>query len=360
MGLPHDFSRRRGRRNLLILALVATGATVAISSLSAGIDALRPVTGTSKGEVLRGSARADQIRGYGGADRIFGYRGADVLLGGVGNDVIVGGLGNDQLFGGPGNDRLNSRDGLRDRVDCGNGRDTVIRDLRDVVARNCENGSAPPPTPGPQPPPVPGPTLPPRPGKSVILTDQAWRCAGPVDLDLVRVTMRTVVDDAIRLDQNCTGRVGRIEVDTWTADGIKVQNRGSVAHDLVIESGYVKCHDVAGEYHQDGMQAMGGYRITFKGLRIDCLRNSNFFLSRGGSGASTPTDIVCDRCVLGPHSGQTLFYAPSIRSGMRNSTICEGRFRAIRVEPGAQAMVNEGNTVLPRNHPSCANVTGRG
>jgi hypothetical protein len=361
MGFPHDSSRRSLRRSLLVLALVAAGATVAISSLSAGVSALRPVAGTSKGEVLRGSARADHIRGFGGNDRIFGYRGADVLLGGVGNDVVVGGLGNDRLFGGPGNDRLNARDGQSDRVSCGAGRDTVIRDRLDVIARDCELGTAPPPQPGPpNPPPTPGPPTPPRPGKSVILTDQAWRCLGPVDLDLVRVTMRTVVDDAIRIDQNCTGRVGRIEVDTWTADGIKVQNRGSVAHDFVIESGYVKCHDVAGEYHQDGMQAMGGYRITFKGLRIDCLRNSNFFLARGGSGASTPTDIVCDGCVLGPHSGQTLFFAPSIRSGMRNSTICTGRFRAIRVEPGAQAMVNEGNRVLPRNHPSCANVTGRG
>ena len=39
---------------------------------------------------------------------------------------------------------------------------------------------------------------------------------------------------------------------------------------------------------------MGGSRITFRNLRVDCLRNSNLYLSLGGSGATTPTDIVCD------------------------------------------------------------------
>ena len=92
----------------------------------------------------------------------------------------------------------------------------------------------------------------------MILVDQPWSCRGKVNLDLVRVTLKTTVADAIQLDQDCNGRVGRVEVETWTADGIKVQNRGTVAHDLVIESGFVKCHAVAGNQHQDGIQAMGG------------------------------------------------------------------------------------------------------
>ena len=298
------------------------------------------------------------IRGYGGNDRILGYRGSDELFGGAGDDIVVGGMGNDTLYGGSGNDRLNARDGMSDRVLCGAGRDTVVRDARDAVSRDCETVAGQP-TPGPTPLPEPTPQ-PPRPGHTLVLENRPWQCLGRVDLDLVRVTMRSTVEDAVRLDQNCSGRVGRLEVETWTADGIKIQNRGTVAHDLVIESGYVKCHAIHGAYHQDGLQAMGGHRITLRNLRIDCLGNSNFFLSRGGSEASTPTDIVCERCVLGPNSGQTLFYAPSIRSGLRDSTICTGRFRAIRVEPGAEAMVNEGNKVLQRSDPSCANVTGRG
>ena len=197
-------------------------------------------------------------------------------------------------------------------------------------------------------------------GKSRILEEQSFSCTGKVDLDLVRVTMRKVVDDAVSLGENCTGRIGRIEVETWTADGIKVQNFGKVAHDLVIESGFVKCHDVFGEYHQDGIQVMGGRAITFRGLRVDCLGNSNLFLSEGGQRASTPTDVVCEGCVLGPNSGQTLFYAPSLRSGARDTTICTGRFRAVRVEPGAEEMVDAGNEVLPHDDPSCKDVTGKG
>jgi hypothetical protein len=194
----------------------------------------------------------------------------------------------------------------------------------------------------------------------VVLEDRPFRCRGPVDLDLVRVTIRTALEDGIQLDENCTGRIGRVEVETWTADGIVVQNRGAVAHDLVIESGYVKCHDVASGAHQDGVQVMGGRNLTFRDLRIDCLGNANFFLSEGGSGASTPTGVVCEGCVLGPNSSQTLFYAESVRSGARGTTICTGRGRAVRVEPGAEAMIDEENTVLARDDPSCEDVTGVG
>jgi hypothetical protein len=194
----------------------------------------------------------------------------------------------------------------------------------------------------------------------IVLEDDAWVCSGPVDLDLVKVTMRTAVDDAVRLDENCSGRIGRIEVDTWTADGIKVQNHGAVAHDLVVESGYIKCHDVFGEYHQDGIQAMGGHRLTFRNLAVDCLGNANLFVNRAGARVSTPTDVVCERCVLGPNSAQTLFAGTSVRSGTRDSTICTGRYRAIRVGPRTDAMVDDGTTVLPVGDPSCADVTGRG
>lgn len=127
----------------------------------------------------------------------------------------------------------------------------------------------------------------------------------------------------------------------------------------MIESGYVKYHDVIGGYHQDGIQVMGGHRLTFRNVRVDCLRNANLFFSGGGSGASTPTDVVCDGCVLGPNAAQTLFYAPSVRSGARNSTICHGRHTAVRIVSPVQALVNVNNTILPRNPPSCANVTSR-
>ena len=285
--------------------------------------------------MLRGTPAADVIRGLGGADRLIGYRGNDrlvgrpaaptYLLGGPGADRHEGGQGNDRIVGGPATISCSAAPGptgsraarattgstrataSATSSPAGAGRDTVLKDAtrswrpglcirrsrrRPIAAADRE--------------------------QAVILTDEPWRCRGKVDLDLVRVTMRTTVDDAIRLDQNCSGRVGRVEIETWTADGIKVQNRGTVAHDLVIESGYVKCHDVAGEYHQDGIQVMGGYRLTFKNLADRLPQELEPLPDRAAARRRRPRPTsICDGCVLGPNSAQTLFYAPSLRSGAR-------------------------------------------
>jgi hypothetical protein len=122
----------------------------------------------------------------------------------------------------------------------------------------------------------------------------------------------------------------------------------------------VKCHAFVEGAHQDGVQIMGGRSLTFRDLRIDCLGNANFFVAKGGSQASTPTNVVCEGCVLGPNSAHSLFYGASVRSGARQTTICTGRFRAIRVEPSARAIVEDENRVLPADDPFCADVTGKG
>jgi Ca2+-binding RTX toxin-like protein len=51
--------------------------------------------------------------------------------------VLNGGAGTDRLYGGPGNDVLRARDGQRDVVDCGPGRDTAYVDRLDRVS-GCE------------------------------------------------------------------------------------------------------------------------------------------------------------------------------------------------------------------------------
>ncbi len=104
--------------------------------------------------VLRGTARADTICGHGSGERMFGGRGGDVLRAGggadtvygeAGADQITGGAGRDILAAGPGDDILFARDGARDRVVCGSGRDDVaIVDRGDVLARGCETVNRPP------------------------------------------------------------------------------------------------------------------------------------------------------------------------------------------------------------------------
>ncbi|HST14202.1 MAG TPA: hypothetical protein VLJ44_05050 [Gaiellaceae bacterium] len=104
-------------------------------------------TGNGRANTLLGTARNDMLRGLGGNDVLRGLGGNDVLLGGAGNDKLYGGAGNDQLlggagkdvmYGGPGNDTISARDGRRDTIFCGTGRDTVYADRFDKVSRDCE------------------------------------------------------------------------------------------------------------------------------------------------------------------------------------------------------------------------------
>ena len=67
-----------------------------------------------------------------------GGNGSDGIHGSDGSDVIVGGTGNDTITAFAGNDRINVRDGERDTVNCGAGRDTVRADRRDRL-RGCES-----------------------------------------------------------------------------------------------------------------------------------------------------------------------------------------------------------------------------
>jgi hypothetical protein len=109
------------------------------------------VVGTAGGELLVGTAGADiicaqggndVIRAGGGADTVYGGYGDDAVNAGAGNDRVSGGYGNDLLrgrlgrdilLGGPGRDTLLARDGLRDRVFGGLGRDRARFDRFDFV-----------------------------------------------------------------------------------------------------------------------------------------------------------------------------------------------------------------------------------
>jgi Ca2+-binding RTX toxin-like protein len=102
------------------------------------------------------------IRALGGNDRVTGGNHDERIDGGAGNDRLEGGYGNDRIVGGPGrdtiigdksasdcgilqscslpqgNDFIDARDGERDTISCGVGRDTVLADRQDVVSGDCE------------------------------------------------------------------------------------------------------------------------------------------------------------------------------------------------------------------------------
>ena len=113
------------------------------------------ITGTGDADQLRGTAEPEVIFGFGGADTIRGGRGHDCVIGSRGNDRLLGEDGHDSLTGGSGRDRLiggrgvnlysagpgrdfvDARNGRRELVRCGSGRDTARVDRRDRV-RSCE------------------------------------------------------------------------------------------------------------------------------------------------------------------------------------------------------------------------------
>jgi len=342
---------RGTRRFSIAFALVfatAVTASTAGAMVAAGGAAAADITGTSRADTLVGTSGNDVLRGWRGDDRLSGLDGDDVIYGGRGADTLDGGSGNDTI-------ESRDRDDAADVVSCGPGFDRVDADANDRVSSDCEQVSgastggttAPAPT---------GPTAPAAPptaagsSRSVVLVDQAWTCRGPVDLDLVKITMHSG-GDAIYLRQNCTGRIGRIEVDTWTGDGLKVNAPAPAAHDLTIGGGYIRCHANAGG-HQDGIQAMGGRNITFRGLEIKCDSNPNAQLFINSVNGGNPASIVCDGCLLGRGAASTLLIKSSSGSGARNSTICEGRYFDIRIE-GATAPVNAGNSIIPATDARC-------
>jgi Ca2+-binding RTX toxin-like protein len=111
--------------------------------------------GTNGPDTLRGGDDHEIIVGFGAGDRMLGRNGHDCLIGGTGGDRLVGGDGSDRLTGGTGrdvlidtrgfnaydagsgNDYVNARNGVRELVRCGAGRDRARADRRDRV-RSCE------------------------------------------------------------------------------------------------------------------------------------------------------------------------------------------------------------------------------
>ncbi len=87
---------------------------------------------------ITGTERKDEIYGTKGRDIILGDGGDDVIIAGAGNDEIDGGHGRDRIEAGPGNDVIYSRDGQRDTINCGSGKDVVVADTVEVVINKCE------------------------------------------------------------------------------------------------------------------------------------------------------------------------------------------------------------------------------
>jgi len=168
---------------------------------------------------------------------------------------------------------------------------------------------------------------PPPSGNNLTVTDRTWVCSGTVNYNVVKVTIRQSLPrtDAVRIASGCNGTVQRLEVDTANADGIHV---GAGAHDFTINGGYVHSSAVCGScgaVHVDGVQVLGGQRITFRNLDVNypTATNSALYINAGAAGQERPTDVVCDGCTFrrSPDKNRVVRIGNSLRSGIRNSTV---------------------------------------
>src|SRR3954447_8857247 len=78
------------------------------------------------------SVDTENVIGGPGDDSLIGNAGPNAIAGGAGNDRILAGRGSDLVDGGPGDDILQTLDGTKDVVACGDGEDGVVTDRRDT------------------------------------------------------------------------------------------------------------------------------------------------------------------------------------------------------------------------------------
>jgi hypothetical protein len=79
----------------------------------------------------------DTLSGSDGNDTLYGAGGNDKLNGGKGNDKLFGGGGTNSYAAGAGRDKVSARNGKRESIDCGPGRDMATVDKKDKV-KGCE------------------------------------------------------------------------------------------------------------------------------------------------------------------------------------------------------------------------------
>ena len=104
-------------------AIIGSIATSVTSPASITLDVIQTAYGLT---LDPGGGRID---GTASADQICGRRGADEIHPGYGKDYVTAGAGPDVIY---------ARDGYRDLISCGRGRDRVIADRKDRVSRSCE------------------------------------------------------------------------------------------------------------------------------------------------------------------------------------------------------------------------------
>jgi len=139
---------RRSRR----AALLALAALTMAGLTASAVVLAKTIEGGPGHDRLIGTRHTDRIDGRAGNDVIAGRGGSDNLRGSGGDDRIKGGGGRDEFdmhhgeeVGGLGDDVIHARDGRRDEINCGPGKDRAVVDRAEDGVFNCERVVEPTP-----------------------------------------------------------------------------------------------------------------------------------------------------------------------------------------------------------------------
>lgn len=185
-----------------------------------------------------------------------------------------------------------------------------------------------------------------------IVQSSQWVCTGPQNRDLVRITLDAGSTDAVQLRQDCSGRIGRLEVIGRMADCIKVSPVSPPAHDLYVGGGY--CRATAPPdpgVHQDGIQMGGGANLHFSNFVWDMLGGGGGNIFIAGFNGGTPTDFACNRCAVGPRHPNPVRTPSDPGSGVSNSLLCAPASGRAVFSPASGD--KGGNTIAPLGDPRC-------
>jgi hypothetical protein len=173
-----------------------------------------------------------------------------------------------------------------------------------------------------------------------------WVCNTAVDLDSVTVNVDVSPGpDALQLKAGCTGRIGKVTINTVAGDGIKVSGNGGPS-DLIVGPGTVTCTAREPVKHQDGIQVLAAKNLTFVGITTRCTtaNNAQFFLNATDPAAIQ--DVLCVACSFHPGpSYHDVTIGVSTRSGVVGSVVCPSASAALTFKSSdATDPVNLNNT----------------
>jgi hypothetical protein len=134
---PPDTAHTLENHTLVIPEGGGTGSGQGCTKVKRGTAKSDRLTGTSGNDKLLGNGGNDTLNGRAGSDCLYGGSGKDKLSGGSGNDKLKGGSGKDSYDAGSGNDSIDAKDGVKETIRCGRGKDSVKADAGDKLI-GCE------------------------------------------------------------------------------------------------------------------------------------------------------------------------------------------------------------------------------